>query len=167
MFRFFFLKILFLYFISQNFLYSQIIDIIEVKGNKRFTPESIIIFSKLKVGKKLNENEINESLKDLYDTGFFEDIEIYLDKNKILIDVKENPIIENLNITGIKKKNFLEFLYKSISLKQRSSFSKNSLEKDINLIYDILKTNGYYFSSIDTKFIENNRSKFNFIRNKC
>ena len=155
MFRLFFLKILFLYFISQNFLYSQIIDIIEVKGNKRFTPESIIIFSKLKVGKKLNENEINESLKELYDTGFFEDIEIYLDKNKILIDVKENPIIENLNITGIKKKNFLEFLYKSISLKQRSSFSKNSLEKDINLLYDILKTNGYYFSSIDTKFIEN------------
>jgi len=149
------LKSLILYFSLTTFLFSQIISQIEITGNKRIAKESVIVFSDLNVGDEYNENLINNSLKKLYDTNFFENIDISFKENILTIDVIENPIIEKLEITGVKKKSFLEFLQKNIYLKERVSFNKFYLNKDINLIQNILKTNGYYFSSIKTSLIKN------------
>ena len=65
------------------------------------------------------------------------------------IVVEENLVIEKLNIKGIKKKSFVEQLYSALSLKDRMSFTEFKFKKDITLINNILKSNGYYFSTID------------------
>ena len=148
----FLIKFILVYFLLSSIVFSQSIEDIEVKGNKRFTPESIIIFSKLSVGVEYNDELINQSLQNLFETNFFEDIKISLEKNKVVIFVIENPIIEKINITGVKKKNFLEFIQDSIYLKERSSFSESNLNKDLVLINNVLKTNGYYFSKINTSY---------------
>ena len=54
------------------------IDTIEVEGNKRISKESIIIFSELKPGLEYTNDIGNNSLKKLYDTNFFEKVEIYI-----------------------------------------------------------------------------------------
>ena len=131
-------------------MFSQIINEIKVNGNKRFTAESVIVFSELNTGLEYSENLINNSLKKLYDTNFFDDINITFKDNKLIIDLIENPIIEKLEITGIKKKSFLEFVQKNIYLKERVSFNEFYLNKDISLIQNILNTNGYYFSKVET-----------------
>ena len=100
------LKSITLYFIFITFLYSETISQIEVNGNKRISKDSVIIFSDLKPGMKFNDSIINESLKKLYRTNFFENVDISYDDSKIKIFVVENPIIEELEITGIKKKTF-------------------------------------------------------------
>ncbi len=148
-------KTLILYFSLTAILFSQIISQIEVIGNKRISKDSIIIFSQVKVGEEYSENLINNSLKELFDTNFFEDINITFKDNKLSIDVIENPIIEKLEVTGIKKKSFLEFIQENIFLKERVSFNEYHLKKDINLIQNILKTNGYYFSTIKTGLKKN------------
>ena len=149
------LKILILYFTLTTILFSQIINSIDVTGNKRISKESIIVFSDLNIGKEYSENLINNSLKKLYETNFFEDINITFNDNKLSIDVIENPIIEKLELIGIKKKSFLEFIQDNIYLKERVSFNEFYLNKDINLIQNILKTNGYYFSTIQSSLIKN------------
>ncbi len=149
------LKSVLLYFLFSSLLFSQIINEIEINGNKRISKESIIVFSKLNTGLNYNENLINNSLKNLYDTNFFEDIDISFSNNKIIINLIENPIIEELNLTGIKKKSFLEFIKEKIYLKERVSFNEFYLKRDINFIQNILKTNGYYFASIKSNFSKN------------
>ena len=42
-----------------------------------------------------------------------------------------------------------------MTLKDRMSFSELLLEKDIDTINNILKTNGFYFSSVNTSLIKN------------
>ena len=148
------LKSVLLYFLFSSLLFSQIINEIEINGNKRISKESIIVFSKLNTGLNYNENLINNSLKNLYDTNFFEDIDISFSNNKIIINLIENPIIEELNLTGIKEK-FLEFIKEKIYLKRRVSFNEFYLKRDINFIQNILKTNGYYFASIKSNFSKN------------
>ena len=87
-------KTLIIFFLSSTLLFSQIINKIEVNGNKRFSKESIIVFSKLDIGNEINDDLINKSIKNLYDTNFFEDISITFENNKLTIDLNENPIIE-------------------------------------------------------------------------
>ena len=51
-------------------------------------------------------------------------------ENKILkINVVENPIIENIEITGIKNKKILEDVLENTQLKDRMSFTENLLKK--------------------------------------
>ena len=107
------LKSFILYFFLTTLLFSQIINRIDVFGNKRISKESVIVFSELNTGSEYSENLINSSLKKLYDTNFFEDIDITFNNNKLSINVIENPIIEKLEFTGIKKKSFSEFIKES------------------------------------------------------
>jgi len=71
------------------------------------------------------------------------------------IDLIENPIIENIEITGIKNKKILENITDEIFLKDRMSFSENLLKKDIDLIKNIFKSAGYYFVKINSSYIKN------------
>ncbi len=148
-------KSLMLYFCLTTILLSQIINQIEVIGNKRISKDSVIVFSGLNIGEQYSESLINNSLKKLYETNFFEDIDISFMNNKLSINLIENPIIEKLEITGVKKKSFLELIQKNIYLKERVSFNEFYLNKDVNLIQNILKTNGYYFSKIKTRLKRN------------
>ena len=67
----------------------------------------------------------------------------------------ENPIIEEMEIVGIKNKSFLEFIKERIKLRERASFNDFDLKSDLKTIDEILKINGYYFSNIDVSFDKN------------
>ena len=83
-------------------LYADIVEKIEVVGNKRISAETIKMFSQVKIGMNYEEKEINNILKLLYETNFFRDIKVSLDNKNLIITVDENPIIENITFNGIK-----------------------------------------------------------------
>jgi outer membrane protein insertion porin family len=90
--------------------------------------------------------------------NFFEDVSIkYLNQN-LIINVIENPIIENISIEGIKNKKTLEILNENSFLKSRSSYNKNIITKEKINIDNILKDLGYYNSSIEVSVIESDNN---------
>ncbi len=135
-----------LYLISNS--HSQNIKSIEINGNKRISKETIIVLSNIDTDKNFTDITLNNALKSLYETNFFSDIKFSINEDQLIITVKENPIIEKININGIKKKSFVENIYSIISLKDRTSFTDFKLKSDISLIKNLLKQNGYYFSTI-------------------
>ena len=96
-------KTLLIFFIF-NISIAEVIKDIKISGNDRISKETVILFSGLNVGKKVNDNDLNESLKKLYNTSFFKSISISIEKNTLFIDLKENPLIQTIVIEGIKKK---------------------------------------------------------------
>ena len=54
----------------------------------------------------LDENKINQILKDLYNSNFFENVNINFENNVLKIIVTENPLINKINFEGIKAKKF-------------------------------------------------------------
>ena len=92
--------------IAKSEIYSEI----NVTGNERISIETVIMFSGLKTGIDLNINQINDSIKKLYKTDYFKNIEISTSKNTININVIENPIIQSIVINGIQNKELLKNL---------------------------------------------------------
>jgi len=160
----FFVKLLFIYLLLTSTVFSNVIETIEINGNKRISSESIIIFSNIKKGSSYSDALANEYLKNLYDTDFFNDVTINYDNKKIIINVNENPIIDKFEITGIKNKTFLNFIKDRIKLKERSSFTNFNLKNDLVIIQNILKSNGYYFSTL--KVYSDNNDDLNTINLK-
>ena len=92
--------LLFLFFL-QSVSYAEIISDIKVTGNKRISKESIAVFGNINLDQNYDSTDLNDILKNLYNTNFFEDINLTLKNNVLLVNVKENPIIEDIKIDGV------------------------------------------------------------------
>ncbi|MDA9178177.1 outer membrane protein assembly factor BamA, partial [Candidatus Pelagibacter sp.] len=149
------LNIIFLILFSSN-LSAEIVKNIKVNGNKRISQETIIVLGQISSNEDYDDNKLNVVLKNLYNSKFFSNIDIAIINETLTINVTENPIIEDVRIIGIKNNSLVENLKENISLKNRISFTEDLLNRDINLIKNILKSGGYYFAKISPSIFENN-----------
>ncbi len=139
---------------SNTYVFSEIIKEIKIIGNERIPSETIIMFSKIKINDEINDTKANSIVKDLYDSNFFEDISVKFEKNVLTISVKEQPIIQDIIIDGLKANKFKEAIREKFILKPRSSFNKYLLSEEEIQIKSTLKKFGFYFAKVET-YIEN------------
>ena len=90
-----------------SILKAEIINGIKIEGNKRISSETVKMFSGVSVNDDLSNNELNQVLKNLYDSNFFDLVSLKIENNILIIKVKENPIIQNINYEGIKSDTLL------------------------------------------------------------
>ena len=132
-------------------LHSEIIKNIKISGNERITNKTLLTFLPPLLDKEITDSEINSITKNLYETNFFKDVTIELKDDLLLINVVENPIIQNIVYNGIKSDSLLDFLTDGVNLKDRSSFVEIFAEQDIAIINDNLKRRGYFFATVVLK----------------
>ena len=142
---------------------SEIINKIKVNGNERVSSETIKIFSEVKIQSDLSLNDLNDIVKKLYSTNYFENIKIKVSNNTLYIAVIENPIVQTIKFDGVKNKRILEVLRDKTIIKEKSPFIENKVKRDVEIVNNILRTNGYYFSKVLSKFIENDNNTIDLI----
>ncbi len=132
-------------------LKAENINNVIINGNKRVSEETIKIYGEINKIKKYTETNANKILKNLYETEFFETVEVTYENNNLLINLKEYPIINQLVIIGEKNKKFEEEIKKIIKSKENKSLIKSNLSNDITTIKTLYSSLGYNFAKIDTK----------------
>ena len=142
---------------------DEVVKKIEIIGNNRIPDETIKMFSGVNIGDTLDAKSINIILNEIYNTNFFKNVSIIFEDNTFIINIEENPIIQKLNIDGIKSNTLIDTITQAIKLKSRSSYNDIDLKNDLSLIEDILKSRGYYFSTTDVlvKNLDNNQIDLN------
>ncbi len=144
---------------------SEIIKKIEIYGNERVSDQTIVIFSNLKVGDDIKTNDLNISLKEIYNTNYFEDVKMSFEDGILKINVKENPIIQSVLINGIEKNNIYEKIQEVTSKIEKYPFIKNQVNEQVILLKNILKSYGYYFVELETSINANNNNTVDLIYN--
>ncbi len=152
-----------LFLLKTTFVFSEIINNINVIGNNRVSDETIINFSEIKKGNDVSDKTLNESLKNLYKTNFFELVEFKLDNNNLSIIVKEYPVIEQIIVNGVKAKKNIKKIKDSMKLKEKNPYIESIVKDDLNRILNTFKKNGFYFVKIDTKIEKNSNETVNII----
>ena len=140
--------------------FSETLNKIEILGNDRISDETIKLFISTEINEKIDDEKLNNILKELYGTYFFSDIKLSFNNRILKINVKENPIIENITYDGVKNSRILEIIKNDSLIKERSSYNENKIKKEKIKIQNILKNLGYYNSSLE---IQVNQSKDNLI----
>ena len=148
-----------------SILKAEVINKINIEGNNRISSETIEMFSGVSISDNITEVELNNILKRLYNTNFFDLVSVKVSNETLIIKVKENPIIQNISYEGVKSPKILEDLKKSSILKSRSSFNEVLLEKDKKKMKNFFKNLGYYFSKIEISIDELEDNKINLIYN--
>ncbi|MBD1136100.1 outer membrane protein assembly factor BamA [Pelagibacterales bacterium SAG-MED49] len=147
--KIFLLSFLLNFLVFSSFSFSEIIKKIEITGNNRISDETILMFSKVDIGQSVKNDKINQILKDLYNSNFFNNVSVKIEKNTLFIKIDEAPLIKDIKITGVKAEKFKKAIRDSLILKPRRSFNNFLLTKEKTIIQSKLKSAGYYFVNID------------------
>ena len=154
---------LFFFIFSSSILMADEIKKIVIDGNKRITDDTIIVFSGIGVGSQVSNDDLNDIVKKLYETNFFKDIKINFNKGILNLKVSENAIIQSVVFNGVKNKRILNTLEENIQLKEKNSFFETYIKDDEDKITNILRTNGYYFAKVDSKYLKNDNNTIDLI----
>ena len=144
----FYISIFFLFFLNLS---AEIIQKLEVQGNSRISDETIKVYGEINLGKEYSSFELNEVLKNLYKTDFFEDIKLSLTSGTLNIVVKEYPVINSIVFEGEKSNSVRDTVIEKLNLKEKQSFIENKLSQDITLIKKIYASIGFNFASVEPK----------------
>ncbi|WBF65842.1 MAG: outer membrane protein assembly factor BamA [Candidatus Kinetoplastibacterium crithidii] len=149
----------------SNFSYafdSFTIEDIKINGITNVDKVCIIKALQVKAGDVFEEKDIKQSIKKIYDLGFFEQVSIDIDNNTIILNVEERPIIHSFVINGmsiLSSKDFLKILEK-YGLVVGNYFNKNLLEKSVNAMKECYELKSFYNTYIKYSI---NYSSANFI----
>ena len=161
--KIFFLVIIF--FSISSISFSEIVKEIKVEGNERVSDQSIEMFSNIKIGDDVDQDELNQILKNVYDSKFFKNVKVTLKDNILTIIVDESSLVEGVTIKGPKSKTLIDDLKKNLKVKSRTSYNEILFLEDKKNITETLKQKGYFFSKVDVMIEELSDNKINLIYN--
>ena len=153
----FFFKITFLSIIIVNSLFCQNvlepinINAVKVEGNNLTTPSVIKYTSGLVEGQKVVPGDFGKSVKKLWATGFFSNIEINLEKETLngidlIIKVEETPILGDVIFKGDKKK--INEIEGELNLNTGQRILPHIVKESEEKIKEILSESGYINCSV-------------------
>ena len=139
---------------------SLVANDIAIEGNLRVTDQEIIEYSGYDAGKAYNSEQISLTIKSLFSTNLFKDIEVTLENETLYIKVEERAIISKITIEGnelLETEQILDSL-KSIGISQSKPYSKNLVDKVKQELVRLYYDNGRYSSlvKIDELILDNN-----------
>ena len=163
--RYICLLILFIIFLPVNYSHAEKIKEFKIVGNERLAKETIVLFSELNIGDDIDQNIINLSFKKLFETNYFKNLKINFENGIISIVVIENPIIQSIQINGVKKKSLLDELEKITKKTEKYPFIESNILEQKNLLTNIVRSDGFYFAKIETKYTETNNNSIDITYN--
>ena len=152
-------------FFFSDYSHADKIKEFKIIGNERLAKETIILFSEFNIGDEINQNDINNSFKKLFDTNYFQNINIKYINGVLSIQVIENPIVEKIDINGISNNSIYSEIEKITKKTEKYPFIESNFIDQKNQILNILKGLGFYFAAVETLVEENQNNSINLIYN--
>ena len=110
---------------------SFIVESIEVEGTKKISLGTVLSYMPVNVGETLDIELSSDIIRELYSTGFFDDIELLRRDNVLVIRVIERPSIAEVNFEGNNdiEDEALQQAIDGLGMIKGRIFDENKLEK--------------------------------------
>ncbi len=132
---------------------SFVISNIKVEGLHRISLGTLLNYIPVKVGDTMNRAKEAETLRELYETGFFQNVALEREGNTLIIVVVERPTIGEINVSGNSDipTEQLNAVLTQIGLVKGQVFRPAALEQFQKQLTQEYNNRGKYNASIDTE----------------
>ncbi|WP_027911077.1 outer membrane protein assembly factor BamA [Pseudomonas sp. URMO17WK12:I4] len=140
---------------------SFTISDIRVNGLQRVSAGSLFGALPLNVGESADDRTLTEATRELFKTGFFQDIQLGRDGNVLVITVVERPSISSIEIEGNKAISTDDLMkgLKQSGLDEGEIFQRATLEGVRNELQRQYVAQGRYSAEIDAEVIPQPRNR--------
>lgn len=130
-----------------------IVKEVAVAGNQRIEAATIASYLTIHEGDPFDPARIDRSLKNLFATGLFADVNIRRQGDSLVIRVVENPIINRISFEGNKKIED-DKISPEIQLRPRVVYTRTKVQQDVEKILELYRRKGRFAARVEPKVIE-------------
>ncbi|AGH83975.1 outer membrane signal peptide protein [Ralstonia solanacearum SD54] len=129
-----------------------VIKDIRVEGVQRVEPGTVFGYLPVKVGETFTDDKGAESIRALYNTGFFKDVQIRAEGNVLVVRVEERPAISQLEFIGIKEfdKDTLRRSLRGVGVAEARYYDKSLIDRAEQELKRQYVSRGYYAADVQT-----------------
>ncbi len=127
---------------------------VEIRGNQIVSTNTIASKMKLRRGEPLNQETVNDDLKRLYATGFFQDIRVEVEEQtsgyKIIVQVQEKPVIRQIVIgefSAFKE----DKLRKEIGVLEGQILDQRLVKEGVEKVQKLYRDKGFQFVTVESE----------------
>ena len=125
---------------------------IRVEGVQRVEPGTVFGYLPVKVGETFTDDKGAESIRALYNTGFFKDVQIRSEGNVLVVRVEERPAISQMEFIGFKEfdKEALRRTLRGVGVAEARYYDKSLIDRAEQEIKRQYVSRGYYAAEVST-----------------
>ncbi len=140
---------------------GQIQNIV-IQGNQRIENETIESYLAVHRGEAFDPDAIDQSLKNLYATGLFDDVSIQRSGNDLVVKVVENPIINRIAFEGNKRID-TKTLEAEVQLQPRIVYTRQRVQDAVERILELYRRSGRYSAKVDPQIIKLDQNRVDLV----
>ncbi|MDX2277105.1 MAG: outer membrane protein assembly factor BamA [Hyphomonadaceae bacterium] len=133
-----------------------------VEGNQRIEPSTITSYLLVHPGEPFDAERIDLSLKTLFATGLFADVQIEQRESDLVVSVIENPIINRVIFEGVNALKE-DDLQNEVQARPRSVFTPARAQADVQRIMELYRRSGRFAAQITPQVRELDQNRVDLI----
>jgi len=141
---------------------SQAIKSIAVEGAQRLEPDTVLSYTRLRIGNAYTRETLDEALRELYDSELFSDVQIKDNEGALTIQVTENPVINRIVLEGNKRLKDDKIL-PEIKMAPRQIYTRSKVRADVARIIELYRRQGRFAAIVDPKLVKLDQNRVDIV----
>lgn len=139
-----------------------VIQAVLVEGNQRIEASTVLSYLTIGPGDSFDPGAINTSLRVLFQTGLFADVEFERRGSVLVVRVLENPIINRVIFEGNRALD-TEQLQEEIQAQPRAIFTRARVQSDVQRLIELYRRSGRFAANITPQVVEQPQNRVDLI----
>jgi outer membrane protein insertion porin family len=131
---------------------GDVIRAVQIKGVERIDPATVRSNMKLDTGDRFTPEGLDATLKSLYATGLFTNVNLSREGSVLIVTVQENPVINQVTFEGNDALE-TDALQQEIQLRSRSVFTRTRAQEDTQRLLDLYRRSGRFAAVVEPKIV--------------
>ena len=129
------------------------VSVVDVQGTQRIDPDTVRSYMLIQRGDVAAQDRIDRSLRALFATGLFRDVEIRSEGSRLVVRVVENPIVNRVAFEGNRR--ISSDILRGIVLTQpRGVYTPAAIQTDRQRILELYARRGRFVATVEPKIVE-------------
>jgi len=142
--------------------FAGAISSIEIKGNERTDANTIRTYLTLHEGDEATSATLDKSVRALFHSGLFRDVNVGEEGGVLMVTVKENPIINRIAFEGNSALSS-DKLKDELRLSPRSIYTLAKVQDDMDRINQLYRSKGYFAAKVQPQIIERDQNRVDLV----
>ncbi len=135
---------------------------VKVEGSQRIEPATVISYMAIKPGDPYSDQGVDESVKSLFATGLFSNVQIRREGSSLVVTVEENPIINEIAFEGNDRFDDAR-LTSEIEERPRQVYTRTKAQSDADRIQQLYRRSGRFAVAVEPKIIQLDQNRVNLV----
>lgn len=141
---------------------TETVRAIVIRGTERLEPETVRSYVELEPGDTYDRERLDKALKDLYASELFADVTIRDDAGTLIVEVKENPVINRILVEGAKRVKE-DKIREEVRAAPRQIFTRSKARADVARILELYRRSGRFAASVEPKIVQLDQNRVDLV----